>query len=129
MSAAGVIVTYRRGAQSQVWPTSIGLSLGSACLRSVHEDTYLTAISYTIAGGDSIMRRIMAFSALLVVTALCLGSAALATPHATPKSCGYAGGPSCPATPPTVGPWFYSPWQPFVDVVPPNGFYTVSEVG
>jgi RHS repeat-associated protein len=74
------------------------------------------------------MRRIVAF-ALLVVTALCLGSPALATPHATAKSCGYAGGPSCPATPPTVGAWFYTPAQPFVDVVPPNGFYSVSEVG
>src|SRR5579864_7644337 len=46
------------------------------------------------------------------------------TPHSTPKSCGYVGGPGCPSTAVDVTPWQYQTWHNSI-VSPP--FYSLGE--
>jgi hypothetical protein len=63
----------------------------------------------------------------LVVTALSpVYEAVSATPHSTPKSCGYQSGPACPLSAPTIGPWLYQATNP--QLLGNPDFYSVAEV-
>ena len=50
---------------------------------------------------------VLAFA--IAIGSLCAANSAFAaTPHSSPKTCGYAGGPVCLSMPPMIEPWVYS---------------------
>ena len=55
----------------------------------------------------------VAAAALLILIGVSLPArdALSATPHSTPKSCGYVGAPACPSTAVTIPPWQYQAWH------------------
>jgi len=63
---------------------------------------------------------LMLFLALGI--AIPMQAAFSATPHSTPKTCGYEGGPSCPTQAPIITAWRYIPLSSFIDENAPNGF-------
>jgi len=68
----------------------------------------------------------VAFALLLSIGFLCTSTEVLAgNPLSSPKSCGYAGGPACPAPAPIVTPWVYRGTS---NALGGATFYSVSEL-
>jgi hypothetical protein len=58
---------------------------------------------------------ITAFALSIALVSLCAGNSAFAgTPHSSPKSCGYPGGPPCRVPAPIISPWQYIAQNPQV---------------
>ena len=91
--------------------------------------TYVTLIPVLLRSRRSpsmtIGRLCIWVTCVLLLGASCVSTTMAQTPHSVTRTCGYAGGPSCPALPPVVTPWTFSGYW-FASTSPP--MHSLAEV-
>lgn len=116
------------------WRISLGRT---EVQRSVHwcgevfgmRKTYMAVIPVLLrclrSLSTAVGRPAMCAPCVLVLGALSISPTMAQTPHSVTRTCGYVGGPSCPALPPVVTPWTFSGYW-FASTSPP--MHSLAEV-